>query len=72
MPVYKSARLSMLVKRWANNNHIKAKVYLNPTSQYRLKYKELINQLIKQPQSFKFNNQSIDQVLRQHLKINRH
>ena len=62
-PLYTSARLTMLVKRWVNNKRIKRKSYLQKDLVFKSAYKELISELSLQPAPFQFNSRSIQVIL---------
>lgn len=68
-PLYRSSRLTMLVKRWINTQRIKLKEYLAKTKEYLASYKLLLSELVAQPRNFEFNNRSIDAVIKEFFKI---
>lgn len=64
--IYESPRLTMLVKRWINNNKIKKTDYELKTDNFKNKLKELTKILSKEPAPFEFNKISIFKIIDEH------
>jgi hypothetical protein len=67
--IYESTRLTMLVEKWLKLYKITKKDYEENSNKYKNSFKKkLIEVLLKEPAEFKFNNESINNVISNYFK----